>query len=290
MGIIDTGQIKIAYAESGPSDGNAVILIRGQGTQMVHWPEEFYEPFAAAGYRTVRFDNRDTGLSSKFDRLCGQELVHMWEQATAGKDFHPPYTLDDMVNDVVGLLDALDIDKAHVVGISMGGVIAQLITARHGNRVRPLTSVMSASRSIDPALIADLWTTPKPREEAIEEWVDYMHTFGSKAMLADDEYCRQQAAAAFDRCYAPDGANRQILAICAASNVSELVRSIAAPTLVVHGAGDLLVPPEAGQETAQLIPDAKFELIEGMGHDIPPALGQPLSTIIIDHIRAADNQ
>lgn len=289
MGIIDTGQLEIAYEENGPVDGKAVILIRGQGTQMVHWPEEFYKPFAAAGYRTVRFDNRDTGLSSKFDRLSGQELVHMWQQATAGKNFHPPYTLDDMVNDVIGLLDALDIDKAHVVGISMGGVIAQLITARHGNRVRSLTSVMSASRSIDPALIADLWTVPKPREQAIEEWVDYMHTFGSKAMLADDEYYRQQAAAAFDRCYAPDGANRQILAICAAGNVSELARSISVPTLVVHGAGDLLVPAEAGRETAQLIPGASFELIEGMGHDIPPALGQPLSTIIIDHIRSADN-
>jgi pimeloyl-ACP methyl ester carboxylesterase len=290
MDIINTGNVDIAYEENGPTDGKAVILIRGQGTQMIHWPQEFYEPFAAAGYRTVRFDNRDTGLSSKFDRLSGQELVHMWEQATAGKDFHPPYTLDDMVNDVVGLMDALNIDKAHVVGISMGGVIAQLITARHGNRVHSLTSVMSASRSIDPALIADLWTTPKQREEAIEEWVDYMHTFGSKAMLADDEYYRQQAAAAFDRCYAPDGANRQILAICAANNVSDLVRSIAVPTLVVHGAGDLLVPPEAGQETAQLIPGAKFELIEGMGHDIPPALGQPLSAIIIDHICSAKNQ
>jgi pimeloyl-ACP methyl ester carboxylesterase len=289
MSIIHTGQIEIAYEENGPVDGNAVILIRGQGTQLIHWPQEFYDPFAAAGYRTVRFDNRDTGLSGKFDRVAGKELAYMWEQATSGKAFQPPYTLDDMVNDVIGLMDALKIKKAHIIGISMGGVIAQLIAARHGNRARSLTSVMSASRSIDPALIADLWKVPKPRKEAIEEWVDYMYTYGSKAFLADDEYYRQQAATAYDRCYASDGANRQILAICATTDVSELITSISVPTLVVHGAGDLLIPPEAGQETAELIPGARFELIEGMGHDIPPALGQPLSSIIIDHIRLAEN-
>ena len=289
MGIIDTGKIEIAYEENGPVDGNAVVLIRGQGTQLIHWPEEFYEPFAVAGYRTIRFDNRDTGLSSKYDDISGKELAHLWEQATSGKAFLPPYTLDDMVNDVIGLMDALNIETAHIVGISMGGVISQLIAARHGHRVRSLTSVMSASRSIDPALIADLWTVPKPRNEAIKEWVDYMHTYGSKAMLADDEYYRRQAASAYDRCYTPDGANRQILAICATTHVNELARTISLPTLVVHGADDQLVPPEAGRETAELIPDAKFKLIEGMGHDIPPALGQSLSAVIIDHIRSADN-
>ena len=289
MSIINTGKIDIEYEENGPVDGQAVILIRGQGTQLIHWPEEFYEPFAAAGYRTVRFDNRDTGLSGKFDNVSGEELVHMWEQASSGKTFQTPYTLDDMVNDVIGLMDALHIDKAHIVGISMGGVIAQLITAHHGDRVRSLTSVMSFSRSIDPALIAELWTVPKPRNEAIQEWVDYMHAYGSKAMLADDEYYRQQAATAYDRCYSPEGANRQILAICATPNVADMARTITAPTLVVHGGGDLLVPPEAGRETAQLIPNAKFELIEGMGHDIPPALGNALSVTILDHIRSAEN-
>ncbi len=289
MGIINTGKIDIAYEESGPAEGKAVILIRGQGTQLIHWPEEFYEPFAEAGYRAVRFDNRDTGLSSKFDSLSGEALIQMWERASSGRAFQPPYVLEDMVNDVIGLMDALHIDRAHIVGISMGGVIAQLIAAHHSDRVRSLTSVMSASRSIDPALIADLWTAPKSRDEAIQEWVDYMHTYGSKTMLADDEYYRQQAATAYDRCYSPDGGNRQILAICATTNAAELARTITVPTLVVHGAGDLLVPPEAGRGTAQLIPDAKFELIEGMGHDIPPALGNTLFAIIIDHIRSTEN-
>lgn len=289
MSIIHTGRIEIAYEENGPVDGNAVILIRGQATQLIHWPEEFYDPFAAAGYRTIRFDNRDTGLSGKFDRIAGQELTHMWDRAISGKAFQPPYTLDDMASDTIGLMDALNIDNAHIVGISMGGVIAQLIAAHYGGRVLSLTSVMSASRNFDPALIADLWTVPKSRKEVMEEWVDYMHTYGSKALLADDEYYRRQAASAYDRCYAPDGANRQILAICATTDVSELIKSISVPTLVIHGAGDLLIPPEAGQETAELIPGARYELIEGMGHDIPPAFGQPLSSIIIDHIRSTAN-
>jgi proline iminopeptidase len=289
MGILNTGEIDIAYEENGPVDGRAVLLIRGQGTQLIHWPPEFYEPFADAGFHTVRFDNRDTGLSSKFDRIAGKDLEDMWQQAMAGKDFQPPYTLDDMVNDVIALMDVLNISQAHIVGISMGGVISQLLAARHGDRVRSLTSVMSASRKIDPALIADLWTDPKPREDAIEEWVEYMHTFGSKDMLADDDYYRQQAADAYDRCYAPEGANRQILAICAVSNVNERIQTISVPTLVVHGAVDQLVPPEAGRQTAELIPNARFKLIEGMGHDIPPALGHPLATVIIDHIRSAEN-
>ena len=262
---VETNGIQMYYEERG--SGDPLILIMGITAPGAVW--EVHAGHWEQNYRCIMVDNRGIGQTDKPEG---------------------DYNSAMMADDYAGLMDALGIDKAHVVGISMGGVIAQLITARHGKRVRSLTSVMSASRSIDPALIADLWTTPKPREEAIEEWVDYMHTFGSKAMLADDEYYRQQAAAAFDRCYAPDGANRQILAICAAGNVSELARSISVPSLVVHGAGDLLVPPEAGQETAQLIAGARFELIEGMGHDIPPALGQPLSAIIIDHICSAKNQ
>jgi proline iminopeptidase len=285
---IRTGQIEIAYEETGPVDGTAVILIRGQATQLIHWPPEFYDPFAAAGYRTVRFDNRDTGLSGKFDHIDGRELADLWDRAASGKDFQPPYTLEDMVDDVRGLMDALNIGQAHIVGISMGGVIAQLTAARYGERVLSLTSVMSGSRKIDPTLIADLWAVPKPREEVIEEWVEYVRTFGSPGYGAGDEYARNQGATAYDRCYAPEGGNRQILAICARTDVSELIKSISVPTLVVHGADDSLISPEYGRRTAELISGATFKVIEGMGHDIPPALGQPLSSIIIDHIRATE--
>ena len=289
MSIIHTGKIDIAYEETGPVSSTAVILVRGQGTQLVHWPEEFFDPFAAAGFRTIRFDNRDTGLSSKFDRMGGEQLAAMWNQATAGNAFTPPYTLEDMALDVIGLMDGLEIDKAHIVGISMGGVISQLVAARYGTRVLSLTSIMSASRHIDPAHLAELWLDPKSRTEVMEEWVEYMHTYGSKAFLDNDEYYRQQAGTAYDRCYAPDGANRQILAICAMKDLQDLIKTVSVPTLVVHGADDNLIPPEAGRQTAELIPGAKFKLVDGMGHDIPPALGKPLSAIVIDHIRSAEN-
>jgi proline iminopeptidase len=289
MATIRTGQIEIAFEENGPVDGTAVILIRGQATQLIHWPPEFYDPFAAAGYRTVRFDNRDTGLSSKIDHFTGRELAEMGNRAASGKNFQPPYTLEDMVDDVCGLMDALNIDKAHIVGISMGGVIAQLMAASCGERVLSLTSVMSASRKTDPTLIADLWKDAKPREEAIEEWVEYLIAFGSPGYTAGEEYARQQGAEAYDRCYSPEGGNRQILAIVASKDIPGTIKSISVPTLVVHGADDVLIPPEAGRVTADLIPGAVFKVIEGMGHDIPPALGQPLSSVILDHIRATEN-
>ena len=289
MRVIHTGEIDIAYEETGPRKGTAVLLVRGQGTQLVHWPEEFYNPFAAAGFRTIRFDNRDTGLSGKFDQMDNEQLAATWNQAATGKEFIPPYTLEDMAQDVIGLMDGLEIDKAHIVGISMGGAISQLVAARYGTRVLSLTSIMSASRHIDPALLAELWLDPKSRTEVMEEWVEYMHTYGSKTLLADDDYYRQQAAVAYDRCYAPDGANRQILAICAMKNLQDLIKTVSVPTLVVHGADDNLIPPDAGRQTAELIPGAKFRLVEGMGHDIPPALGQQLSALILEHIRSAEN-
>ncbi len=283
---INTGRLEIEYEETGPADAEAVILIRGLGTQLIHWPEEFPGAFAAAGFRTIRFDNRDTGLSSKFDQTTGKELIAIKNRAVSGKDFIPPYILDDMVMDVIHLMDALNINKAHIVGISMGGIIAQILASKYSERMLSLTSIMSGSRSLhfNPDLIKELWVELKDRDEAIEEWVEYVRSYGSKGYAAGDEHSRRMGAAAYDRCYSPDGANRQLLAICAMPNIEDLVKTISVPTLVVHGADDLLIPPQWGKETAKLIPGAKFELVDGMGHDIPPALGEPLAAIVLDHI------
>jgi len=286
MSKIHTGRLETAYEETGPAGATAVILIRGQGTQLIHWPEEFHGAFAAAGFRTIRFDNRDTGLSDKFDQVTGKELTAIKNRAVSGEDFVPPYTLDDMAIDVLHLMDALNIDNAHIVGISMGGIIAQILASKYSERVLSLTSIMSGSRSLhfNPDLIKDLWLDLKDREEAIEEWVEYVRSYGSKSYAAGDEHSRRMGAAAYDRFYSPDGANRQLLAICAMSNIEDLVKTISMPTLVVHGADDLLVPPQWGKETAELIPGAKFELVDGMGHDIQSALGEPLAAIVLDHI------
>ena len=206
-----------------------------------------------------------------------------------GNEIEPPYSMDDMVFDVVALMDGLEIDKANIVGISMGGIIVQLLAATHPDRVLSMTSIMSTSSILDPTLIDTLWSVPKSREAVIEEWVEYIRQFGGEKYFEGDDYSRRVAAAAFDRCYSPDGANRQLLAIYSMQNMKEQVETISVPTLVVHGTEDLLIPPSKGKETAELIPGASFELIEGMGHDIPPGLGMLLADIIITHIQANTN-
>ncbi|WP_457552553.1 alpha/beta fold hydrolase [Desulfobacula sp.] len=286
MGTLTANQTKIAYETSGSGETGTVILIRGQGTQMTHWPESFYQAFTYQGFLTVRFDNRDTGLSEKFDHISDRELEILKQTALAGKEISPPYTLYDMALDVIGLMDGLGIPSAHIVGISMGGYISQIIAAKYASRVLTMTSIMSGSGSLDPRLMERLWLTRKSRESFIEEWVEYVQQFGSKKYFEGDDHSRQQAAAAYDRCYSPDGANRQLFAIASMKNGKELAKSITIPTLVVHGAGDLLLPPSRGRETAKLIPGATFKLIDGMGHDIPPGLGKPLASVVLEHIQS----
>jgi pimeloyl-ACP methyl ester carboxylesterase len=288
--ILQAGQIKIAYEASGSGESGVVILIRGQGTQLIHWPESFYEVFSTRGFLTIRFDNRDTGLSSKFDNVAGQELEALRRRLAAGEDINPPYTMDDMALDVVALMDELDIEDAHVVGISMGGYIAQLLAAKYPRRVLSMTSIMSGSGHVDPKLIDSLWSVPRSREAYIQDWVDYVLEFGSKKYFEGDDYSRRIAAKAFDRCYSPDGANRQLLAIFSIKNPKEWFKSISIPTLVVHGSDDLLISPSRGQETARLIPGATFQLIDGMGHDIPPRLGKLLAEIVLTHIQLTANR
>jgi pimeloyl-ACP methyl ester carboxylesterase len=289
MGIIQTGRLEIAYETSGSGEAGVVILIRGQGTQLIHWPESFYEAFSTRGFRTIRFDNRDTGLSGKFDHIAGRELEALKRRIAAGEEIDPPYTMDDMALDVIALMDGLDIDTAHIAGISMGGFIAQLLAAKYPSRVLSMTSIMSGSGPVDPTLIDALWSVRRSREVFIQEWVEYVRQFGSKEYFEGDDYSRRIAAAAFDRCYSPDGANRQLLAIFSKKNTRDRVKTISVPTLVVHGADDLLIPPSWGRETAELIPGATFQLIDGMGHDTPPGLGKPLAEIVLAHIRSATN-
>ena len=288
MAIIQAGNIQLAYEESGSGEAGTVILIRGQGTQLIHWPDSFYNAFAEQGFRTVRFDNRDTGLSEKFDHIGDRELEAIRKLFAAGKDFDPPYTLDDMVLDVIHLMDALNIKMAHIVGISMGGFITQVLAAKYPARILSMTSIMSHSGSVDPQIIDALWSQRLPKQAFIEEWVEYIRLFGSPKYAEGDDHSRATAAAAFDRCYSPDGANRQILAMLSARNMGlqSLVKTISVPALVVHGENDGLIPPERGRETAELIPKAKFKLVKGMGHDTPPKLGKPLAEIVIEHIQS----
>ncbi len=286
MSIVRTAQTEIAYESCGSGAAGVVILIRGQGTQLIHWPESFHEAFSIRGFRTIRFDNRDAGLSGKFNHIVGRELEELKQQIVAGQEIEPPYTINDMAIDVIALMDALDIDTAHVVGASMGGFIAQLLAANFPNRVLSMTTIMSCIGLVDPSLLQTLWSFRRSREVFIQEWVEYIRQFGSKKYFEGDGYSRQIAVAAFDRCYSPDGSNRQLLAIFSMKNTREMLKTISVPTLVVHGAGDLLIPVAKGREVSDLIPNTTFKVIDGMGHDIPPGLGKPLAEIVLAHIKS----
>ncbi len=171
----------------------------------------------------------------------------------------------------------------------MGGFIAQMLAADYPSRVLSMTSIMSGSGIVDSKLIDTLWSVRRSREAFIQEWVEYIRQFGSKRYFEGDDYSHRIAAAAYDRCYSPDGANRQLLAIFSRKNTRDRVRTISVPTLVVHGADDLLIPPGRGKETADLIPGATFKLVDGMGHDTPPGLGKQLAEIVIEHIQSIAN-
>ncbi len=284
MAVIQCGRIEIAYEITGNGKKGSIILIRGQGTQLIHWPKSFYETFVEQDFKVLRFDNRDTGLSGKFDRIDDQQLGDFKKRIAGRENIDPPYTLEDMALDVINLMNSLNIDTVHIVGISMGGVIAQLMAANHPSRILSMTSIMSGSGGFDHNLIDVLWSMRLSRKAFIQEWIKYVREFGSRKYFENDAHSRRIAAEAYDRCYAPNGANRQLLALFSIKNLKDLARTISVPSLVVHGADDLLISPERGRETAELIPNAKFKLIDGMGHDIPPALGKPLAEIVLDHI------
>ena len=290
MGVLQTGRVEIAYETSGSGEEGVIVLIRGQGMQLIHWPKSFYEALSNQGFRTIRFDNRDTGLSGKIDHIADQELEVLKRQVAAGGEIDPPYTMDDMAQDVIALMDGLDIETAHIIGNSMGGFIAQLLAAKCPSRALSLTLISSFNQTIDLALLDELWSVRKTRKVFIQEWVEYVRQFGSKKYFESDDHSRRMAAATFDRCYSPDGANRQLLAMLSMKNIRDRVKTISVPVLVVHGTDDLLIPPEKGKETADLIPGAIFKLIEGMGHDTPPGLGKPLAEIVLAHIQSTTSR
>jgi pimeloyl-ACP methyl ester carboxylesterase len=273
-----------------------ILLIMGLGTQLIAWPESFCDQLAAAGFRVVRFDNRDIGLSTKIDDAPKIRLASVLFKAFLGRKVHSPYTLEDMAADAVALLDALQIATAHVAGASMGGMIAQIVAARYPERVRSLVSIMSSSGDpklprAKPKVNAVMFgRRPKPtdRERLIRHGMKVYRTIGSPAYPTPARVLRQKVETAFDRSYYPAGTLRQFAAIIANGSRVELLKTITAPTLVIHGSDDPLIPVEAGMDTAAHVPEAELEIIPGMGHDFPVQVTPILAESIIRHCAAAD--
>ena len=285
--------INIEYESFGDSSDPVILLIMGLGMQMIAWPEQFCSELASRGYRVIRYDNRDTGFSTKFDDKKTPNVASLVMRSLLRLPIRVPYTLVDMADDAVGLLDALGVDTAHIVGASMGGMIAQNVAARHPQRVSSLTSVMSTSghRSLpgpDRLVSRHIFLSGRnvdDREAVIARSMRTIELIGSPAYPVDEEKRREMGAMSFDRCFFPSGFVRHVGAIIKDGDRRSRLRTIAAPTLVIHGREDPLVPLAGGIDTAKHIPGAQLEIIDGMGHNFPVELWPQIIGLIADHGR-----
>jgi pimeloyl-ACP methyl ester carboxylesterase len=266
--------IELCYQEMGDPDGEPLLLVMGLATQMIAWDEDFCAMLAERGFRVVRFDNRDIGRStrSKAAGVAGKLDMVLGRRGTA------PYLLRDMAADTFGLMDHLGIDSAHVVGASMGGMIAQTTAIERPERVRSITSIMSTtgSRRVGHPSYRTfgllLGRPPREREAAIERVIKTFKTIGSPGYPFEEERVRRIAGRSFDRGHSEAGIARQLHAITASGDRTPGLRKLNLPALVIHGKNDVLVNPSGGRATAKAIPNARLKLVEGMGHDLPRAL------------------
>lgn len=283
---IKANGIDIEVQDSGNGAGDTrpvVLLIMGLGLQLVAWPQALLHLLDEAGYRVVRFDNRDIGLSQHFDALGKPNIVWAGIKHKLGWKVRPPYTLDDMAADSIGVLDALGIDKAHVVGVSMGGMIAQRLTLAAPDRVASLTSIMSSSGArglpqADPRLLRVLFSRPAngSRAAIVAHFVRLYQAIGSPGFPTDEAELVKRIGMSVDRNYHPAGTLRQMVAIAADTTRADALSRIAKPTLVLHGLADPLLPPAHGEDTARRISGARFATIAGMGHDLPQGVVERL--------------
>lgn len=283
-----TNGLELEYEVMG--EGDPLLLIMGLGAQMVLWPNEFCERLVDRGYQVIRFDNRDIGLSTKLEEAGVPRVFKMIARSLVGLPVTAPYDLDDMAKDTVGLLDHLGIESAHVVGASMGGMIAQTMAIGHASRLRSMTSIMSTTggRRVSygsPKAIRQLLQKPaKSRAEAVDRQVEFFRISGGSLPRNEDKV-RARAGLAYDRCFYPKGVARQLAAITVSGNRTKALRYVHTPTLVMHGDEDSLVPLRGGKATAKAIPGARFHLVRGMGHDFPEAAFPEMVDAISAHAR-----
>lgn len=286
---IEANGLDIEYESFGPENRETILLIMGLGAQLTQWPIELCDELVTRGYRVVRFDNRDVGLSSRIERDRAFAFTDAFFSLASGKPAFVPYSLSDMAADAVGLLDALGIEKAHIVGASMGGMIAQLVAAEYPERTLSLTSIMSSSGN--PLLphprprVLSLMMSPAPHardtEAIVTRGVKTYETIGSPGFPTDEETLREWVTRDAERAYYPAGVMRQMAAVLTNGDRRPKLRRIKAPTVVLHGSDDPLVPVAAGEDTAANIEGAELRIVEGMGHDMPLALIDTIADAIV---------
>ncbi|MDO5289909.1 MAG: alpha/beta fold hydrolase [Pseudomonadota bacterium] len=272
--------------------GTPVLLIMGLSGQLIHWPEAFTAPLVNAGFRVIRFDNRDAGLSRHFSELGKPRLGWIGLQRALGLKPSAPYGLADMAHDTLGLLDALALPQAHIVGVSMGGMIAQRLALAAPGRCLSLTSIMSSSgarglpgpsRPVIQAFMAK--PRGRDREAVLRYYVDFFRVIGSPAFPTPAAELRALFAQTIERSYDPEGNLRQLAAIMADTHRADELHALRVPTLVLHGREDPFVPLACGEDTARRIPGARLAVIDGMGHDLPPPVCARLLAHLLPHLR-----
>lgn len=286
--------ITLEYERFGPETAEPLLLIMGLGAQLTLWPVQLCEALVERGFHVIRYDNRDVGLSTKLDDAGVPELPMVLAAVMSGRQPTVPYTLDDMAADAVGLLDALGIDSAHIVGASMGGMIAQLVAALYPERTRTLTSIMSSTGNpalppATPEAIGQLMSRPQGAdiESLVEFGVKTARVIGSPAYPADEAALRARVRRDVERSMYPAGFARQMAAIYASGDRRARLAQVAAPTLVIHGTADPLVPVGGGRDTAANIKGAEIVEIEGMGHDLPIELADRIADAIAEVAKRA---
>ncbi|ODU04560.1 MAG: alpha/beta hydrolase [Pseudonocardia sp. SCN 72-86] len=268
-GVVRANRIDLCYETIGDPSDLALLLVMGHGMQLDAWDHGFCEQFVERGHFLIRFDNRDVGHSGRLAGVPDIEVVRRGDHRTVA------YGLEDMADDAIGLLDALSVTRAHVLGASMGGMIAQLIAIRHPDRVASLCSIMSTTgdRTVGNArpetLAAIRSAAPRTRAEVIEAQVDMARVLAGGGFPFDAEHVRARAAHAYDRCHHPEGKLRQQAAILAAADRTAALRELRLPAVVIHGADDPLVGVDGGVATAAAIPDARLVVVPGLGHELP---------------------
>ncbi len=286
--------LEIEVDDRGPAGAEPVLLVMGLGMQLTAWPEPFVAGLAGHGLRVVRFDNRDIGLSSRLEAWGRPNVIAAAMKFTLRLPVRSAYSLDDMADDTVGVLDALAIDRAHLVGVSMGGMISQIVAARRPERIASFTCIMSTSGARHlpgpPSRVRRvMMAAPRGRaalDRIVDHQVEVMRAIGSPGFPTPPEQLRAGLRLNVERSHSPVGTARQLVAIIAGGDRSRLLRTIRVPTLVLHGADDPLVPVAAAHDLADKIPGARLQVIEGMGHDLAPGLIPLLLAPILAHVDA----
>ena len=281
--------IEIEYESFGDPDRPPLLLIMGVGGQMIDWPDPFCTELAGRGFHVVRYDNRDCGLSTRIEDGPEPDLV----AAYFGDPSSASYTLDDMADDAVGLLEQLDIPAAHLVGRSLGGMIAQALVIRHPDRCLSLCCISSSTgdRAVgQPTAEALELMAREPvsrRDAYVEADLAAHRALRSPAYPSDEDEVRRKAERSFDRAFYPEGTARQLCAILVSPDRTPALSNVSVPTLVVHGSADILVQPSGGEATAAAVPGARLMMIEGMGHDFPPVLWPRVMDAIVENAARA---